>query len=71
MRAVAIGIVLGVFGAMGLVRAFASELPLVSGLDVPSFALPMVLLILSAGAAAYVPARRAIRVDPLASLRGL
>jgi len=69
LRAVAIGIVLGLAGAWAasqLLRQFAFQ---VSPSSPWVFAGTSVLLTVVAGVAAYVPARRATRIDPIVALR--
>jgi predicted permease len=70
MRRVAIGLVVGVLAAAGLSRVLASQLYGVSVLDPITFIGTPVLLALVALVASWVPARRAVRVDPLIALRG-
>jgi len=66
---VAIGLVLGAFGAFGLSRFLESLLFGVEPLDLVTFlAVPLVLASIAL-AAAFVPARRATRVDPVTALR--
>jgi putative ABC transport system permease protein len=63
------GIAIGLLGAFGLTRVFASLLVGISATDGVSFAATTVLLMLVALAACYLPARRASRIDPLRALR--
>lgn len=65
----AAGIALGVAGAAALTRFMVSLLHDVRPLDAVTFALVPVLLIAVGAAAAYMPARRATRVDPIVALR--
>jgi predicted permease len=69
VRLVAIGIAVGVPIALGVGRLVGSQLFGVSGADPLTVAAATALLSLVAGAAAYVPARRASRVDPTIALR--
>jgi putative ABC transport system permease protein len=63
------GIALGLAGAFVVTRLLSSELYGVSALDPLTFAGVAVLMALVTMAACYVPARRAMAVDPLVALR--
>ena len=63
------GIAAGLGGAAGLVRLMRSMLYQVDALDPVTFAGAALFLLLVAAAAAAVPARRAMRVDPMTALR--
>jgi putative ABC transport system permease protein len=67
--AATIGIALGVGGAFGLTRWLETLLFGVTATDTTTFAAVIAVLVLVAGAACYVPARRAARVDPVIALR--
>jgi putative ABC transport system permease protein len=69
MRIVAVGIVVGVAGAAALTRILAYTLVRVTPLDPLTFTLAPLVLIAIAMLAAFVPARRAARVDPAIALR--
>jgi predicted permease len=69
LRPVAIGIVLGLLLTSLVSRVLTSQLYGLSAIDPPAFGLTSLLLLLAAVAAAYVPARRAARVDPLVALK--
>ena len=69
MRLVMAGIVLGVAGALALTRLMSSLLYGVSATDPATFILVSVLLAIVAFIACCVPARRAMRLDPIAALR--
>lgn len=63
------GIFAGLLGAAAMSRALASLLFGVSAFDIVTLAAVVVLLGVAALAACYVPARRALRVDPIVALR--
>ena len=69
MAVVLLGVGLGLLGAFALTRIMKSLLFDVSANDPLTFACVALLLSLIALAACYLPARRAARIDPLASLR--
>jgi putative ABC transport system permease protein len=64
-----LGVGLGLAGSFALVRFLTSLLFGVGAYDAVTFIGVSVLLGAVAMAAAYVPARRAVRVDPLVALR--
>jgi ABC-type antimicrobial peptide transport system permease subunit len=66
---VSAGVALGIAGALGLTRLMASLLFGTSVTDRWTFILIPLLLSAIALLAAYLPARRAARVDPLVALR--
>jgi putative ABC transport system permease protein len=63
------GIALGIAGALALTRLMASLLFEVKPTDPATFAGVAILLAVVALAACYIPAHRAMRVDPMISLR--
>ena len=65
----AAGAMLGIFGALGVTRYLASLLYGVRPFDPLTFFAVSLLLGLVAFAACYIPARRAMRVDPMVALR--
>jgi putative ABC transport system permease protein len=69
MTLVSLGVLLGLAGAYGVTRALNSLLFEVSSTDPFTFAAVTVLLCAVAVLASYVPARRAMRVDPMVALR--
>ncbi len=64
-----VGVGVGALAALGLMRLMSSLLYGVEGTDPLTYVSVSLLLILVALAACYVPARRAMRVDPLVALR--
>ena len=64
-----IGIRAGMLGALALTRFLSSLLFGVAPKDPLTFAAVALLLFAVALAACYVPARRAMRVDPMVALR--
>lgn len=68
-RMALIGVAIGIVTALGLTRLMANQLFGVSAHDPLTFAGVAMLLIIVAVAACYMPARRAMRVDPIIALR--
>jgi putative ABC transport system permease protein len=68
-RIVALGLVVGAAGALAAGRVLRGVLFGVTPTDVPTFALVAVTLVAAALLASYVPARRAMAVDPVVALR--
>jgi len=69
VRLATIGVVLGLIGAFGLTRLMTSMIYGVSSSDPATFSVVALLLMSVALAACYIPARRAMRVDPIVALR--
>jgi putative ABC transport system permease protein len=69
LRLAGIGIVLGIAGAFGVTPAAQSVLYKVAPTDPLSFGVVAVFLLMVALTASYIPARRAMAVDPLIAMR--
>jgi predicted permease len=68
-KMVLLGVIIGIAAALGLTRLMANQLFGVTSHDPFTFAAVALLLTMIALLACYVPARRAVRVDPLIALR--
>jgi putative ABC transport system permease protein len=64
-----VGIAIGIAGALALTRVMTSLLFEVKPTDPATFAGLAILLVMVALTACYIPARRAMRVDPMVALR--
>ena len=69
LRPVLVGSVVGLLTLLPLSRLLRAYLYQVSPLDPIALALAAAVMIVSAALAAYIPARRAARIDPLTALR--
>jgi putative ABC transport system permease protein len=63
------GIAIGIGGALGLTRVLRSMLFEIEPTDPATFVGVAIFLTIAALAACYIPARRAMKVDPMAALR--
>jgi ABC-type antimicrobial peptide transport system permease subunit len=69
MRQVAIGLAIGALASLAMMRVLKSALVAVSPADPATFVIATAMLVLAAALGCYIPARRAMRVDPLVALR--
>jgi putative ABC transport system permease protein len=69
MRVALIGVVAGIAGALALSRLLRTMLFGVTVVDPASYAVTALMLLTVAALACYIPARRAMRLDPLTALR--
>jgi putative ABC transport system permease protein len=63
------GVLIGIVGALAATRAISGLLFSVSATDPVVYSMLAALLLLIAGLACYIPARRAMRIDPVSALR--
>ena len=63
------GVVIGVAGALALARVLKSTFTVANATDAPTYIVAGLLVIFVACLASFVPARRAMRVDPMVALR--
>lgn len=69
LRLTAIGVALGVAGALAISRLLTSVLFGVKATDPATYGIVAVVLLVTAALASYLPARKAMRVDPMVALR--
>jgi ABC-type antimicrobial peptide transport system permease subunit len=68
-RLAALGLLVGIVAARALTRLMTSMIYGISSTDAATFITVALLLAFVALAACYIPARRAMRVDPIVALR--
>jgi len=69
LKAVGLGLVIGILGAFLTARIMSNMLFEISALDPATYLAASALLITVAVVASYVPARRATKADPILALR--
>jgi ABC-type antimicrobial peptide transport system permease subunit len=69
MKVALLGVVIGIVASLALTRLMTKMIFGVRAADPVTFAGVTILLTLVAAAACYIPARRAMQVDPLVALR--
>jgi ABC-type antimicrobial peptide transport system permease subunit len=69
MKLALVGVAIGLAGALGLSRLIATMLFSVTPFDPVSYAATAAVLTAIAALACYVPARRAVKVDPIVAMR--
>ena len=69
LRLTVIGLGVGAAGALAISRLLASVLFGVTPTDPVTYCVVAILLLLTAAVASYIPARRAMRIDPMDALR--
>jgi putative ABC transport system permease protein len=69
MRPFGAGLAVGLAGSLGINGLLQSQLVQVSPGDPLTYAIATVVLVVSAALGCWIPARRAMRLDPLAALR--
>jgi ABC-type antimicrobial peptide transport system permease subunit len=69
VRVAIVGIVIGVPAGLAATRLIRTQLFGVGTVDLPSLGVAIVVLMMTAVVASYLPAKRAARVGPLEALR--
>jgi ABC-type antimicrobial peptide transport system permease subunit len=64
-----VGLLIGGVGAHWLTRILASQLYAITEADIPTYLAMTGLLLAVVAAATYIPARRAMAIDPMTALR--
>jgi putative ABC transport system permease protein len=70
MKLVIAGVAVGLIGALMLARSLDAMLFEVTSVDPASYGTPTVVLLVVAALACVIPARRAMRVDPIVAMHG-
>jgi putative ABC transport system permease protein len=69
MKPVLVGVVMGLLASLLVARLISSLLFGVTPIDPATYALAATILLTVAAAACWIPARNAVRIDPIATLR--
>ncbi|HUQ84091.1 MAG TPA: ABC transporter permease, partial [Gemmatimonadaceae bacterium] len=70
VRFAVVGVGFGLLGAYALTRSMSSMLFGVTATDPVTYGVLALMMLVVAGVASYLPARKALRVDPVTALRG-
>jgi ABC-type antimicrobial peptide transport system permease subunit len=71
VRLVCIGLTIGITGALGLAHLLAALIYGIQPADLAPYAVTCIVFFAAGLLAAWMPARRAMRVDPMVALRQL
>ena len=69
LRMIGIGVFVGVAASLGVTRVLSSQLFGITPHDPPTLAAVVAVVVGAGLLASYLPARRAMRVDPMVALR--
>ena len=69
LKLIGVGLLLGVVGSLGLVRFMTAVLFEVEPTDPATFLAVTIMVVSVASAACFIPARRAVTIDPMSALR--